>query len=153
MVRMMSEEDKEYVYMNWQYKKSYSEGISKKNSDLEITEIHHLQDLEEYSEFADIESWLQGQGGDENCLEIYCDCCDTQDYQTYQDYSPLHRSDSGLIVEQSDQSQQSLQYSDQSQDSSQYSDQSYYNLQECDQFYSLQLRKKSNVIFKEYSNK
>ena len=151
--RKKSGDDEEYVYMKWQYKKSYSDEILKNNST--HLEIENLKNLSEYSEFEDVESWLEGQDTADHCLEIYCDCCDAMGYDENNTYHPLTRSESGNSVEDSDQSQHNLQYSDQShnsgksQDILQNSSQSYCNLQECDQsYYSLQLRKKSSIIFK-----
>ena len=154
--RKKNGDDEEYVYMNWQYKKSYSDEILKNNST--HFEIEKLKNLSEYSEFEDVESWLEGQDTADNCLEIYCDCCDAMGYDKNNTYHPLTRSESGYSVEDSDQSQHTQQYFDQSQDSLhnsgrshilQNSSQSHCNLQECDQsYYSLQLRKKSSIIFK-----
>ena len=154
--RKKSGDDEEYVYMKWQYKKSYSEEILK--NDCNTLETENLKKLSEYSEFADVESWLERQDTADNCLEIYCDCCDAMEYDNNHTYHPLTRSESGTSVEESDQSQHSLQYSDQSQHSLQYSGQSQdilqnsnqsYILEDCDQlYYSLQLRKKSSIIFK-----
>ena len=144
--RKKSGDDEEYVYMKWQYKKSYSEDILKNNST--NLEIKNVKNLSEYSEFADVESWLVGQETVDHCLEIYCDCCDAMEQDNNNTYvEDYHQSQHSL--QYSSQSQHSMQYSGQSQDILQNSSQSCCDVQDCEEsYYSLQLRKKSSIIFK-----
>ena len=119
----------DYVFMNWQFISAFPKELVGNKFD---ERVEHIDNLPSFAEFENIHLWLQGQENLSSCSEIYCDCCDAVDDVHYAGVDNLNTS--------------SRNESEGSYSSSEYDSIEDGTLSE-ESYYSLQLRKKSKVIF------
>ena len=142
LLKKKCKDPQDYVYMNWQFISAYPKELVGNKFD---ERVENIDNLPSFAEFENIHKWLQGQDNISSCREIYCDCCDAVDdvhYACVDLTLPNARKDNNDCFldtsyrKKSDGSSTSSEY-DSIEDGTQ-SEESYY---------SLQLRKKSKVIF------
>ena len=126
--------------MNWQFKSAYSNQKIKSDD-----KINNLDDQPSSEEFENIHNWLQGQDNILSCNQNYCDCCDAVDDVLYAcvnvTFATPSKVNNDCFLDTSYRKE-----SDGSSTSSEY-DSIEDGTQSEESYYSLQLRKKSKVIF------
>ena len=132
----------DYVYINWQFKSAYPKEMVGYTFD---DRIENIENLPSFAEFENIHKWLEGQDNISSCSEIYCDCCDAVDdvhYACVDVTNGTSSKDYGVPLNDSSPRKKS----DGSSTSSEYDSIEEGTLSE-ESYYSLQLRKKSKIIF------
>ena len=128
--------------MKWQYKNAHPMEMVGNFLD---GKLENMEYLPSFAEFENIHKWLQGQDNLSSCSEIYCDCCDAVDDVHYACVDVSIPTDSKDNI-QCFLDTSYIRESDGSSNSSEYDSIEDGTLSE-ESYYSLQLRKKSKVIF------